>query len=117
MGLLTEENLKAFGEACERNHRNRVAAEAAAPEVVAIKITYDIPQPDGIFEILFLTRVKADDYKGRANVFGSVEEIGFAEGVELARQPDCSGGSFALAEAQRFQKINKFVQGLRLDLR
>jgi hypothetical protein len=36
--------------------------------------------------------------------------------VELARQPDCSGGSFALAEAQRFQKINKFVQGLRLDL-
>lgn len=116
MGRLTPEQHAKIAAHFAEQAKQREAEHAAAPEVVAIKITYKEPAPDGTFEILFMTRAEADDYKtGKsAGVFGPFEEISFAEGVALAQRNDCCGGYYALKEARRFQKINPYVQALKL---
>jgi hypothetical protein len=101
----------------------RKAAYAAAPEVLALKITYEEPAPDGTFEILFMTRDEVQDYKKQQITGGHwatsrdvIEEVSFAEGVALARRDDCCGGFYALKDARRFQAINPVVQALALDI-
>lgn len=116
MGRLTPEQHAKIAAHFAEQAKQREAEHAAAPEVVAIKITYKEPAPDGTFEILFMTRAEANEYKARpsAGAFGPFEEISFAEGVALAQRNDCCGGSFSLQDARRFHQINPFVQSLKL---
>ncbi len=116
MGRLTPEQHAKIAAHFAEQAKQREAEHAAAPEVVAIKITYKEPAPDGTFEILFMTRAEVNEYKARpsAGAFGPFEEISFAEGVALAQRNDCCGGYYALNEARRFQKINPYVQALKL---
>lgn len=115
MAAFSQKQLAGIRASFAASQRIRDAADAAAPEVMAIKITYDTPAPDGTFEILFMRREKADQFE---TCSGTHEIISFSEGVNLARQPDCCGGQHALHEqARRFQRLNPFVQklGLKLD--
>lgn len=116
MGRLTPEQHEKIAAHFAEQARQREAEHAAAPEVVAIKVTYNEPAPDGTFEILFMTRAEADAYKtGKsAGVFGPFEEISFAEGVALSRRDDCCGGSYSLQDARHFHQINPYVQSLKL---
>lgn len=116
MGRLTPEQHAKIAAHFAEQAKQREAEHAAAPEVIAIRITYKEPAPDGTFEILFMTRAEADHYKTdkSSEAFGSFEEISFAEGVALAQRNDCCGGYYALKEARRFQKINPYVQALKL---
>lgn len=99
------------------------ARHAAATEVLALKITMEEPAPDGTFEILFMTRAEADAFHQRRLLEGRwatskdvIEEVSFAEGVRLARQPDCSGGQHILGVARRFVAINPVVAALDLEI-
>lgn len=109
----------------------REEIRAAATEVLALKITYGPPdpndelylRPEGKFEIMFMSRKEADIWhKGRitsglwANSMDVTEEVSFAEGVELARHPDCHLGHHALIHARRFAEINPVVAALNLDI-
>ena len=114
MGQLTKMQMSVVKKVFAAAHAKRDAADAAAPEIIAIKVTYAKPQPDGTFEILFMRRAEADAYK---NPHDSFETISFEKGVTLARQTDCCGGLHALhSQARRFQRLNPSVQKLNLDL-
>lgn len=114
MGRLTKVQASVVKKIFAAAHAKRDAEDAAAPEIVAIKVTYTAPIPDGNFEILFMRRKEADEYK---SPYGPTETLSFEEGVALARQPDCCGGIHALhSQARRFQRLNSSVQKLNLDL-
>ena len=120
---LTQEQLEQIREHFRQKAAEKQARQAAAAEVLALKITYEEAAPDGTFEILFMTREEADKFhhdritSGRwATSADIIEEVSFAEGVALARRDDCCGGSYSLEEARRFQKINPVVRGLSLTI-
>ena len=120
---LTQEQMDRIREHFRQKAAERQARHAAADEVLALKITYEEPAPDGTFEILFMTREEAVKFhqdrltSGRwATSRDVIEEKTFAEGVALARRPDCCGGSYSLEEARRFQKINPVIKGLSLTI-
>ncbi|MCD8562878.1 MAG: hypothetical protein LRY54_02220 [Alphaproteobacteria bacterium] len=119
----TKEEHEAIRETITEIFKERTAQQAAAKEVLAIKIIHEKPAFDGTFEILFMTREEADEYHKQRIIDGQwatskdiIEEVSFAEGVELAKQPDCIGGACILREARRFQKINPVVQAMGLDI-
>lgn len=104
-------------------HRECEAKRAAATQVVALKITYEEPGPDGSFEILFMTWEEADEYRkhwvseGRwATSKDVIEEASFEEGVRLCKDKDCIAGEYPLQEARRFQELNSVVKALDLDI-
>ena len=120
---LTPEQLDQIRAHFRQAAAERQARQASATEVLALKITYDEPAPDGTFEILFMTRDEANKFhqdritSGRwATSADIIEEKSFAEGVALARQGDCCGGSFSLEEARRFQRINPVVRAQSLTI-
>ena len=120
---LTQEQMDQIRAHFRQKAAERQERQAAATEVLALKITYDEAAPDGTFEILFMTREEANKFhqdritSGRwATSADVIEEVSFAEGVALARQADCCGGSFSLEEARRFQKINPVVRALTLTI-
>ncbi len=112
MGTLTHKQLTSIYRHMAAKRKEQDALDAAAPLVVAIKVTLDRPQPDGAYEILFMRDVEADKFQ---TSFGKAEVIPFANGVTLARRSDCSGGFHALKDARRFQGVNAYVQGLKLS--
>lgn len=120
---LTQEQMDKIREHFRQMAAEKQARHAAATEVLALKITYEEPAPDGTFEILFMTRDEATKFhqdritSGRWATSGDViEEKSFAEGVALARQPDCCGGLYSLEEARRFQKINPVIRAQSLTI-
>lgn len=115
---LTKTQLRKIHKVCAQLAAERTAKQAAATDVLAIKVTLEQPQHDGTFEILFMTREEADAYKtrGGSGSIGSSEEISFSEGIALAKRDDCSGGPYSLTEAQRFQRINPVVRAMKLAI-
>lgn len=100
----------------EKAHKEREEKYRTA-EILAIKCTYNALSPDATFEILFMTREEANDYRNsNAGLLGKLEEITFAQGVALAKQDDCSGGVCSLRLARRFQQLNPAIQALNLGL-
>ncbi|MCD8498379.1 MAG: hypothetical protein LRZ85_10150 [Alphaproteobacteria bacterium] len=120
---LSEEQKKNLSDLFARKRREKEAEHAASTEVLALKITYEDPAPDGTFEILFMTREEANKWQNDQIISGRwatskdvTEEVSFTDGVRLAKQPDCCGGLYALKDARKFQQINPVVQALGLEI-
>lgn len=107
MGTFTQKQITAIYRKNAAAHKQRDAQDAAAPEITAIKITYDKPAADGAFEIVFMRRALAERYQ---TPLGTIEKLDFATGVTLALQADCRNGPAALEAARRFQQINPAVR-------
>lgn len=86
----------------EGPHQKRLLRELVNGNPVALKINMAEPAFDGDFEIIF---VKAAEAKKDAKKFGvrgdTVEILSFAEGLKLAKLPNCSGGPYILSEAKK----------------
>lgn len=119
----TPEQEAALQKALKEIFAERARKHAEATEVLALKITLEEPAFDGTFEILFMTREEADEWHKRhiregrwATSQDVIEEVSFAEGVELAKRKDCSGGQHILGVARRFAELNPGVAALNLDI-
>ncbi|MCD8562879.1 MAG: hypothetical protein LRY54_02225 [Alphaproteobacteria bacterium] len=102
-----------------QNDTERHAQEAAATEVLALKITYkESALDESKYEILFMTREQADNfYTDRILARGdTIKEVSFADGIKLAKDKYCCGSSYALNDARRLQGINPVVQAMGLDI-
>ena len=112
MGMLTRKQLTSLYRHMAAKRKEQDNEDAQASLVVAVRVIYDRPQPDGTYEILFMRNTAADKFQTPS---GKSDIIPFAEGVILARQPGCSGGFHALNDARRFQRLNAYVQSLKLS--
>lgn len=88
-----------------------------ATEVYALHIHYADPAPDGDFEILFVTGAEADKKKKRFETNGDrIDVISFANGMALAQEENCCGGSHSLEEAKAIIAANPALAPDGIDL-
>jgi len=76
-----------------------------AASIHALHIQLSDPAPDGDFEILFVSGEELDKIKTRLAQYDRVDEISFAAGVALAKEPNCCGGEFMIDEARIIAEV------------